>query len=52
MLCWALDELWPYGVIAGPTVSFTRVELEHGTPTLGLYQPKALCAVAPHLLPD
>eukprot|EP00964_Phaeocystis_antarctica_P100434 scaffold66073_cov75-Phaeocystis_antarctica.AAC.1 len=22
-----------------------------GTPTLGLYQPRALCAVAPHLLP-
>jgi len=23
----------------------------YGTPTLGLYQPRALCAVAPHLLP-
>eukprot|EP00964_Phaeocystis_antarctica_P014992 scaffold8276_cov62-Phaeocystis_antarctica.AAC.11 len=44
---------------AAPSLNLRLDEVHHlyyppnvsGTPTLGLYQPRALCAVAPHLLP-
>eukprot|EP00964_Phaeocystis_antarctica_P105658 scaffold70645_cov96-Phaeocystis_antarctica.AAC.1 len=41
--------------LARTTLSRTRLQLRYapkvsGTPTLGLYQPRALCAVASHLL--
>eukprot|EP00964_Phaeocystis_antarctica_P076877 scaffold47601_cov51-Phaeocystis_antarctica.AAC.1 len=42
---------WGLGSTLGQGTPLGLPSNVSGTPTLGLYQPRALCAVAPHLLP-